>query len=59
MITNVSACSNGRGTICPHVQNNGVLFVRQCKNDGVLFRRGTIGLVRTKTECEIGQWIAE
>jgi len=27
----LSACSNRRGTICPHVQNNGVLFVRQCK----------------------------
>ena len=50
----LSACENPRGTICPHVQIDGVLFicphvqidgvlfVRMCKNDGVLFRRGTI-----------------
>ena len=38
----LSACSNRRGTICPHVQIDGVLFVRMCKNDGILFVRGTI-----------------
>jgi len=35
----LSACENRRGTICPHVQIDGVLFVRMCKNDGVLFVR--------------------
>jgi len=35
----LSACSNRRGTICPHVQIDGVLFVRMCKNDGVLLVR--------------------
>ena len=38
----LSACENLWGTICPHVQIDGVLFVRMCKNDGVLFVRGTI-----------------
>ena len=37
----LSACTKRRGTICPRVQIDGVLFVRQCKNDGVLFLRGT------------------
>ena len=37
----MSACSNRRGTICPHVQIDGELFVRMCKKDGVLFVRGT------------------
>jgi len=38
----LSACANRRGTVCPPVQIDGVLFVRVCKNDGVLFVRGTI-----------------
>ena len=36
-----SACSNRRGTFCPRVQIDGVLFVRMCKNDGVLFVRNS------------------
>jgi len=32
------------GTVCPPVQIDGVLFVLMCKNDGVLFVRGTICL---------------
>ena len=30
----LSACSNRRGTICQHVQIDGVLFVRMCKSTG-------------------------
>jgi len=37
----LSACENPWGTICPDVQIDGVLFVRMCKHNGVLFRRGT------------------
>jgi len=38
----LSACANLWGTVCPRVQIDEVLFVRVCKNDGVLFVRGTI-----------------
>jgi len=30
----LSACTKRRGTICPHVQIDGVLFVRLCKSTG-------------------------
>jgi len=38
----LSACANRLGTVCPPVQIDGVLFVRVCKNDGVLLVWGTI-----------------